>query len=106
MSGLSREAWWARLRASAVRVRWYTDRDLLFRRLQHRAIQIGLFGMPLRTYANDLPLRVVDVTELCREIKALVDAGDHTRAEELLPHESPLDVPATVASAIGQTACI
>ncbi|GHJ44063.1 hypothetical protein Cs7R123_14050 [Catellatospora sp. TT07R-123] len=83
-----REQWRQSLRAP-VRVQWDPERDLHLRPLAHRAVQIGLSGEAVRRYVDEWTLGIEDVTARCREIRALVAAGDLAGAAARLPVERP-----------------
>ncbi len=91
----------AELRAQPVRIQWDPERDLRFRPLDHRSIQIGLSGGAVDRYVDEWIVAVHDVTELARAIGAAVAAGDLARAAALLPAEQPYPLPDGIARLIG-----
>lgn len=92
-------AGWVRLKdASPVRIQWDPERDVHFRPLPHRAIQIGLGKEAVRRYVGDWIARVSDVTPLAHEMCELVRRDRLEEAEALRPREReyiPGSAPAT-----------
>ncbi|MDI1461603.1 DUF4291 domain-containing protein [Catellatospora sp. KI3] len=88
-------AQWKRSLRAPVRVQWDPERDLHLRPLPYRAIQIGLSGEAVHRYVDEWTLGIEDVTAACREIRALIGAGDLAGAAARLPAERPypLEVP-------------
>jgi len=73
----SEEEWRRTLEHSEVRYQWDPDRDLWLRRLERRAIQLGIRGSVVREYVNSWILRIEDVTELAHAIQAAVERGQN-----------------------------
>ena len=93
---------WARkVRTSPVRVQWDPERDVALRRLEYRAIQVGLGGEAVHRYVDEWITTIEDVTPLAREIAGLVKSGDLAAASRLLPEERPLELSAAAAAAVG-----
>ena len=63
-------AWQEALRTSDVRLQWDPDHDPAGRRLERRAIQLGLRGETLRRYASEWVLGIEDVTAFVAEQRA------------------------------------
>jgi hypothetical protein len=80
----SQEEWRRTLEHSEVRYQWDPDRDLWLRRLERRAIQLGIRGSVVREYVTTWILRIEDVTELSHAIKVAVESGQN---EILAAHE-------------------
>jgi len=96
------EAWRASL-AEPVRVQWDPERDLHFRPLDHRSVQIGLGGPSVARYCDEWIQGIDDVTELARACRAELTAHGPDAAAKLLPAERPYPVPDSVAAHIGMT---
>src|SRR5262249_30816852 len=62
-----RAAWQAHVARSHVPVQWDRDRDPHGRRVQRRAVQLGLRGAALARYAKEWIRRIEDVTPFVRE---------------------------------------
>jgi hypothetical protein len=95
-----RAEWTRRLRESPVRIQWDPERGLHHEALDHRSIQIGLSGEAVDRYVDEWITGIVDVTELMREIRELVRAGQLDQAGELLPVETAYPLPPEIISRI------
>ncbi len=95
----SREEWAATLRRP-VRVQWDPERSLTMRPLEYRSLQVGLSGTAVNRYADTWIVGITDVTDLAHRIHGLVQAGDLTEAEALLPAERPYPLPTEIAGAL------
>ena len=82
-----RAAWSRQLKQAPTRVQWDPERDLHFRPLPYRSLQLGLAGEAAARYADEWIVGVEDVTPLATEIHGLVRAGELERAAGLLPEE-------------------
>lgn len=60
----TREEWQKRLASSEVRLQWDPDHDPMGGKLERRAIQLGLRGEALRSYATSELEEVIDMTPL------------------------------------------
>ena len=94
---LTREGWEQALRWSGskesgacVRIQWDPERDLEFKPLPWRSIQVGLSGAAVNDgLLRDWIVEIQDLTELAKKIGELVDAGQKEEAKDLLPIEKP-----------------
>ena len=64
----SQREWKRSLDNSEVRYQWDPDRDLSLRRLEHRALQLGIRGSVVQSYVNDWILGIEEVTKLAGDI--------------------------------------
>ncbi len=94
------EAWRASLR-QPVRVQWDPERDLLFRPLDHRSIQIGLGGESVASYCDEWIREIRDVTDLAHQCYAALREQGTDAAAKLLPPERQYPVPPQLATHIG-----
>ena len=94
------EVWRAGLSAP-VRVQWDPERDLHFRPLDHRSIQIGLGGAAVPRYCDNWIRGIDDVTELAQRVHSELAEHGADAASALLPAERPYPVPAEIAAHIG-----
>ena len=82
-----RDAWKAALKSSDVRLQWDPDHNPAGGKLERRAIQLGLRGATLASYARDWIIDIEDVTGFVTEQRANI--GDHdalrTPAERVYP---------------------
>jgi hypothetical protein len=67
------QEWQRALQQGTVRYQWDPDRDLWLRRLDRRAIQLGVRGSVVKEYVNTWILKIEDVTELAHTIKAVIE---------------------------------
>ena len=65
----SEREWKRSLDNSEVRYQWDPDRDLSLRRLEYRALQLGIRGSVVQNYVNNWILEIEEVTQLARDIK-------------------------------------
>jgi hypothetical protein len=77
--------WQLALRRGEVRYQWDPDRDLQLRRLERRALQVGIRGSVVRDYVNRWILGIEDVTELAHAIKVAVE--EKQKQLPLVPEE-------------------
>lgn len=79
------EEWRKALDSSLVRYQWDPDRDIWLRRLERRAIQLGIRGSVVRDYVNVWIIGIEDVTELAQAIATSVK--NRTKDNSLAPIE-------------------
>ncbi len=93
------EQWKATGVASDVRLQWDPDHDPYGEKLERRAIQLGLRGDTLTSYAREWILEIEDVSEFVAEQRVLVETSklDHL----LTPTEAVYPVDNDVAIRIG-----
>ncbi|WP_205910356.1 DUF4291 domain-containing protein [Rhizobium sp. FKL33] len=84
---MTHEEWRKWKDASPVVIQWDPERDLLFRPLAHRSLQIGLGPTAVNLYVNDWIRNITDVTPLAKSVGVLVDAGRYDEVLDLLPVE-------------------
>ncbi len=89
----SEDAWRSALAASPVRVQWDPERTIRLGHEPFRSIQVGLSGEAVRRYADEWIVSITDVTDVQREIGALVAAGRVDEAAAALPAETVVDPP-------------
>ena len=86
--------WQLALRRGEVRYQWDPDRDLQLRRLERRALQVGIRGSVLSNYVNHWILGIEDVTELAHAIKEAVESKQ--KQLPLVPEERVYEVSAQI----------
>jgi len=69
-------AWKVRLAASPVRLQWDPDHSSYGRKLERKAIQIGMKGDVLRRFGTEMIRKIVDVTAYVKAQKLHVDRRD------------------------------
>ncbi len=82
--------WQLILQRGEVRYQWDPARDLRLRRLDHRALQLGIRGSIVRNYVNQWILGIEDVTELAHAIKAAIESKQ--KQLPLVPEERVYEV--------------
>ncbi|HYV68423.1 MAG TPA: DUF4291 domain-containing protein [Myxococcales bacterium] len=97
-AGIGKEEWLRMKNATPVRIQWDPERDLFFRPLEHRSIQIGLGGQAAELYVRQWIRRITDVSALAREVHDLVKLGRLDEAKAMLPEERPYPVTAELGS--------
>lgn len=93
----SPERWRTRLAESPVRLQWDPDHDPLGGKQERRAIQLGLAGDVLRSYAQDWIVSIADISGFVAEQR--VHAQANGLAKLVTPHEEvyPVSTPEMAA---------
>lgn len=86
----SPDNWKQELTASEVRLQWDPAHDPYGKKLDRKAIQIGIKGNMLRRFGTEMVQRIDDVTEYVKLQKCYVDAGDLDELE--VPQETLYEV--------------
>ena len=86
----SERDWKKSLDKSEVRYQWDPDRDLSLRRLEHRALQLGIRGSVVKNYVNNWILEIEEVTQLARDIQNVVKSKSKYLPE--IPEEKAYQV--------------
>mgnify|MGYP001793209386 FL=1 len=86
----SERDWKRSLDNSEVRYQWDPDRDLSLRRLEHRALQLGIRGSVVKKYVNNWILEIEEVTQLARDIQNVVKSKSKHLPE--IPEEKAYQV--------------
>ncbi len=97
-----KKKWRRELEKSPVRVQWDPDYDLQDKRLQRRAIQVGIVPPLVAEYAK-WPVRIRDITERVHQMRALVANRRLEKARRLLPELKPYPLTAEQRRALGMT---
>jgi hypothetical protein len=93
-------AWSAAFDNASVHVQWDPERSLRGAALNHYSIQVGIGRARIRTYAEDWIVGLTDLTPTMHKIDALVRAGQHAKAQPLLPPQRPYPLDPTIARRI------
>lgn len=93
----SPERWRARLAESPVRLQWDPDHDPQGGKQERRAIQLGLAGDVLRSYAQDWIVSIEDISGFVAEQRTYAQA--HGFAKLITPHEEIYQVSSPEVSA-------
>lgn len=86
--GISREEWQEQVKESSVRIQWDPDHDPFGNKLERRAIQIGLRGDFIRSFAKDDLILIENISDFVREQHQFV-LNDHLDNLNI-PSEKPL----------------
>ncbi|MBV6628115.1 MAG: DUF4291 domain-containing protein [Rivularia sp. (in: Bacteria)] len=86
----SERGWKRSLDNSEVRYQWDPDRDLYLRRLERRALQLGIRGSVVQSYVNHWIIEVEEVTQLARDIQNAIK--NKSKQMPQTPEEKPLQV--------------
>lgn len=86
--------WRRALERSQVRYQWDPDRDLRLRKLDRRALQLGLRGSVVEHYVHEWIVGIEDITPLAHAIRAACENGRHDR---LPPTLAETEYPVTPA---------
>lgn len=81
------EEWQQKLQFSPVRVQWDPERDLSFRPLGYRAIQVGLGRESVDRYIDEWIVSITDVTQTMKQVSQYVADGMVEEAKACLPEE-------------------
>ena len=81
----SETAWEQAVKNSAVRLQWDPDHHPSGAKLERRAIQLGLRGSFLASYARDWIVDIEDISEFVQQQRQYREAN---RPELLIPHET------------------
>jgi len=96
----SEYAWKQAVANSEVRLQWDPDHDPSGARLERRAIQLGMRGAALASYAREWILDIEDISDFVREQLRIVQSGNYMHL--LTPRESVYPVnDALVATKLG-----
>jgi Domain of unknown function (DUF4291) len=96
---LTREGWeqalqWSgsRENGACIRIQWDPERDMEFKALPWRSIQVGLKGRAVKEgLLGGWIVKIEDVTQLAKDIGEYVVSGRLEEAEALLPVEKPYE---------------
>ncbi|GGL33942.1 DUF4291 domain-containing protein [Planomonospora parontospora] len=82
---------------AAVHVQWDPERSLRGAALNHYSIQVGIGRTLIRRFADEWVVGLTDVTPTVRRIAGLVQSGQASKAQRLLPPEREYPVPPEIA---------
>lgn len=72
----SKDYWHSAGEKSDVRLQWDPDHDPYGKSLTRRAIQLGLRGETLKSYATDWIIEIEDITEMVRKNRIYLNEGN------------------------------
>jgi hypothetical protein len=97
------DAWRSAFGSAAVHVQWDPERSIHGKKLEYRAIQVGISRRLIGRYASDWTREIRDLTALVAKLRRLRQEGRHGDARELLPRERAYPVDRTVGCRLGLT---
>ena len=97
----SAEEWKERLKKAKIRIQWDPERNINGGKLEYRSIQIGISHYFVNDYNNDWIVEIRDITNLAKEIKALLKNGEKEKAISLLPIEEVYPLPNDIKKILG-----
>lgn len=100
----SPDAWRKEFGNASVRVQWDPERSIHGKKLEHRAIQVGIGRSLIRRYATDWIVDVTDVTWFAARVRRLRQDGEYAKARDCLPREQLYPVCPATALRLGMTA--
>lgn len=96
----SHECWKERLAGSPVRLQWDPDHDPIGAKQERRAIQLGMAGEILRSFANEWILKIEDISDFVSKQRPL--ATSDGSSELVTPREEVYRIEdSEVASRLG-----
>ncbi len=81
------DEWETQFGQALVYVQWDPERTLRGKSLPIKSIQVGLSRHIIEKYVNDWTIDIQDMTPLVRKIYGVLQAGQETKARDLLPKE-------------------
>ncbi|CAG8722680.1 hypothetical protein C2G38_1999253 [Gigaspora rosea] len=96
---VSKDDWNLALKTSDVRLQWDPDHDLIGRKLNRRAIQLGIRGKFLEQYSNEWIQSIEDITEFVKEQHKFV--VEEKLDQVMTPFEIVYNVPKDLRERIG-----
>lgn len=89
--------WRRQLDGSTVRVQWDPERTLRGATLPYRSIQVGLSRHIIQRYVEEWTVEIRDITPLVRKLSTLIQSGNASDAQGLLPKERVYPLPDPIA---------
>lgn len=99
----SAEAWRTGFENASVHVQWDPERSIHGKKLEHRAIQVGIGRTLVEQYASEWIVDVADFTSLTAKIRRLRQDGEYAEARSHLPKERAYPVCQTTSLRLGIT---
>ncbi|MGZ3674192.1 MAG: DUF4291 domain-containing protein [Ktedonobacterales bacterium] len=89
--------WRRQLDAAPARVQWDPERTLRGATLPYRSIQVGLSRHIIQRYVNEWTVEIRDITLLVHKLSTLIQSGNASAAQDLLPRERVYPLPDPIA---------
>lgn len=94
-------SWHEQFQVTPVHVQWDPERSIHGKKLDYRAIQVGISRTLIDKYVSDWITEIHDLTETTNKIRSLRKAGHYDKARRLLPGESQYPVTDNIARRLG-----
>jgi hypothetical protein len=88
----SAQQWGENFQNATVHVQWDPERSIHGKKLDYRAIQVGLSRSVVAEYVNAWTTEIKDLTRLTRKLRELRKAGKYSDAKTQLPPERVYEV--------------
>jgi hypothetical protein len=99
----SMDAWREQFDQAAVHVQWDPERSIHGKKLEHRAIQVGLSRTIVEEYVSNWVQEINDLTPLVGKLRQLRRQGSYSAARRLLPAERIYSTEPATARRLGLT---
>jgi hypothetical protein len=93
--------WQKQFQVAPVHVQWDPERSIHGKKLDHRAIQVGISRTLIEAFVSEWITELRDLTETTTKIRSLRKAGHYDKARRLLPRETVYPVTENVARRLG-----
>ncbi|MCA8989718.1 MAG: DUF4291 domain-containing protein [Planctomycetaceae bacterium] len=93
--------WHNILGEAPVHIQWDPERSIHGKKLEFRAIQVGISRTLIEKYVSSWIIEIRDLTATTAKIRELRRAGEYSRARRLLPPEKAYPVKTEVAHRLG-----
>jgi hypothetical protein len=97
----SPDDWRTEFENAPVHVQWDPERSIHGKKLEHRAIQVGIGRDLVEQYATDWIVELKDLTTQAAKIRRLRQDGEYTKAKDHLPKERVYPASAATARRLG-----
>lgn len=95
------DEWRTEFQKAPVHVQWDPERSIHGKKLEHRAIQVGISRALISEYVSSWIRKIEDVTPMADKVRRMRLAGKHSAARRLLPREQEYVVAAETAKRLG-----
>ncbi len=99
----SADAWRTEFENASVHVQWDPARSIHGKKLEHRAIQVGIGRTLIEQFASEWIVDVTDFTPLTAKIRRLKQDGEYGKARSHLPKERVYPVVRATSLRLGIT---
>jgi hypothetical protein len=93
--------WQKQFQVAPVHVQWDPERSIHGKKLDHRAIQVGISRTLIDAYVSEWIKEISDLTATTARIRSLRKAGQYDKAKRLLPREATYPVDSEIAQRLG-----